>query len=1528
MIRVLLNFRSLDSTKDINNRMSKLFMPGIFFGGSLVVVPAQLKIDVTPWKLISLEGMVAEETSDTIRLDIPAGQTTIVAIRAKYIDNNNSDIELIAVEESTFNSLSDIANHVVLGKITLPISATQVSTSNIDLTVRSDVDVLGRSAFRGVVNSIGLLPATNNRAGDYYSVVDGIGGPFFIYGWDGAQWVNLTNVVQLQADLSAHRANLFVDEKHLSDDQYDAAGAAGGLGSSGNPVNAANQWVDELDGRLPTQGENDALVGSDGVPSSTNKYITQEFPLAVPEEKSYGPPSSNYLALGASDGPVYVGKSGVGSANKYFKLYNSASTVQREYQNATNTSVSVTGVFLDLALTVALDPGTDVNVDALGFFTGNLYVALGSVPDSALILSYGKRRTFKTYPADAMLRRTMEDAQTSAELIQIIQNISGRPYTTTPPVNEQNIELRKDIKDLREYASTILYSDRVVSNFKAAANVPDFGGDFVENVGIPPNYSFQNSSLVVYSYNSSTGVVTYASPVVLVSVIIGHVFIDGIGNEFVVGGIGVNSVTIQTRHGSVPKTINLTLTDSSSGSIKPDNNPRKINLADFGFASFKERILVSEIEQAPNEFHPNTQDVALQIKNPIKSVIHLEPRVRFFGGFKNYGTDRSSRIVATGVGRIMVTGFFTDLYLLTDLQSSASAPIVTTYVDNSQSSVGSVNLGSTTYANFTATALKRRPIAVATNLADGIPHTVELVISNNTQDFQLYGFELVRRAVATVQTIPGRAFVQTDLVKNDSVVSSIPPVVPSQQRGLAYTRYINRSLSLTSSSASMTDVDGPPNSPAGTAVSATNSLAISSGVSNLAYYKAGDIVRLQGASSEQVLVISSILGATVNFTTNINFSGAVVMLLIASTNTTDDLDSFREYARFNPEDFGTNEANDFSFNFGSSPATRTFTMEDGVTSLAGTLLSYVYTSIDGVDSALLLNGASATLRIRGVASKIDILVANDSATPYTVNYSVDGSPTITKSGSTGGLKRVTLVTNGRYQSHDILITNSADLKVAAIILHEPSPTAIEGTSLADQNVIANYVLSKTSDGSIIPVGAIAYDAFTTFAKYVNGAGTGSDWSDTIDATNAPLGRYVVTDREGSYLEFEFFGEGFECEYMAGPDRGKNIVYINGLVANSANYVANFVGIDASNGNIDMYNAGVARKRFGVVSLPFDKYTVRVQIQTPRVKNISSVGFTMNVNTLFLVNTNGSLSITPSKDIDGNTLLTDSARDTRNFDPGNTIIRTKTQFRTIEMPRDDYFTVGFNSTDDYICDGTADENEIIAAITAASASLYAKKVVIKPGTYNIENTINLPGNLEIEGWGEPVLASSLGNIICFQCTGADSTIKNLKFSTSSPFTTAAVDVNNQTGIQLHGCRSMTFKNANADTLTSPVVNLYKATVGSASMVTAGIATHSDLQLAINAVANYSRILLLDGTFVGPITVNKPGIIIDGQGYSSLVNGDFTFSAAADSSKVHDIRVNGNILFAAGANACRFIGEQTTVNTVTDSGTDSVYIVQDV
>jgi hypothetical protein len=93
--------------------------------------------------------------------------------------------------------------------------------------------------------------------------------------------------------------------------------------------------------------------------------------------------------------------------------------------------------------------------------------------------------------------------------------------------------------------------------------------------------------------------------------------------------------------------------------------------------------------------------------------------------------------------------------------------------------------------------------------------------------------------------------------------------------------------------------------------------------------------------------------------------------------------------------------------------------------------------------------------------------------------------------------------------------------------------------------------------------------------------------------------------------------------------------------------------------------------------------------------------------------------------------------------------------------------------------------------------------------------------------------------------------------------------------------------------------YEAIVGSAANVTSGIATHSTLQSAIDALSSGSRILILSGTYTENVTLSKNDITIEGKGRASVLNGNFTVSGSGND--VKGFKIGGNLVMT-GSNYC--------------------------
>lgn len=124
------------------------------------------------------------------------------------------------------------------------------------------------------------------------------------------------------------------------------------------------------------------------------------------------------------------------------------------------------------------------------------------------------------------------------------------------------------------------------------------------------------------------------------------------------------------------------------------------------------------------------------------------------------------------------------------------------------------------------------------------------------------------------------------------------------------------------------------------------------------------------------------------------------------------------------------------------------------------------------------------------------------------------------------------------------------------------------------------------------------------------------------------------------------------------------------------------------------------------------------------------------------------------------------------------------------------------------------------------------------------------------------------------------------------------------------------------------DMYDCVVGNAAQYSAGLATFTGLTLAIAATPSGKILVLKEYNLIEDITIDKT-IMIEGQGKDTIIQGTVTFTSASDYSLVKNLRVTGNITFDAGSTGNIMTDcWQTAASTVTDNGTDNLYMITDV
>jgi hypothetical protein len=201
---------------------------------------------------------------------------------------------------------------------------------------------------------------------------------------------------------------------------------------------------------MSSQDENDALAGnfvdSDSLepeaPSDTNRYVTSSKIFAAPTELSF-PVTPTYIELDNTDGPYFVGvptdpEATVGTAQQWFNLYDLDETEDSEYTNDQFQAVKVTEVRTGPQggppSANELNPQTDGNVDALGFYSSTPLTSLFLITDNSVTdgirVSYGKRTRLGDLLPQLLMSRGPAGGQIDTRLMRLLLGTPNAQFDT------------------------------------------------------------------------------------------------------------------------------------------------------------------------------------------------------------------------------------------------------------------------------------------------------------------------------------------------------------------------------------------------------------------------------------------------------------------------------------------------------------------------------------------------------------------------------------------------------------------------------------------------------------------------------------------------------------------------------------------------------------------------------------------------------------------------------------------------------------------------------------------------------------------------------------------------------------------------------------------------------------------------------------------------------------------------------------------------------------------------------------------
>lgn len=302
-------------------------------------------------------------------------------------------------------------------------------------------------------------------------------------------------------------------------------------------------------------------------------------------------------------------------------------------------------------------------------------------------------------------------------------------------------------------------------------------------------------------------------------------------------------------------------------------------------------------------------------------------------------------------------------------------------------------------------------------------------------------------------------------------------------------------------------------------------------------------------------------------------------------------------------EFGCGRTDDFSLLTSGTARAAAFTLDDGTT----TLISPAAAVYSGFGYDLLSLPASGSLTITFVGCGLDFLgdVGGGAAagTVY-VNGSSVGSYVKIKG-------RVKICSGLPYGTHTVKYVDGggANTVCTSFAIYGPKKPAIPATALelCDYNVMADYVANTSATLEAIATG-ILRKIGTREEIYVNGTGGSSDWgiSAAVDATIIS-GFRELTDRTGAYMQYTFFGTGFELRGSGWTIYSNSIaVTIDTLAATVANFPtltsSVYGGFSFSSGVLNTSISNTLNSGLSIKGLPLGVHTVRFTNGTTSAMN--------------------------------------------------------------------------------------------------------------------------------------------------------------------------------------------------------------------------------------------------------------------------------------------------------------------------------------
>lgn len=311
----------------------------------------------------------------------------------------------------------------------------------------------------------------------------------------------------------------------------------------------------------------------------------------------------------------------------------------------------------------------------------------------------------------------------------------------------------------------------------------------------------------------------------------------------------------------------------------------------------------------------------------------------------------------------------------------------------------------------------------------------------------------------------------------------------------------------------------------------------------------------------------------------------LVSATLASTNHANE-----EIARtYHFREFGAGRADDFSSLAGTS-STRAFTLDDGTTTLIGD-------AVQVVSEAVVCSSTNNFLTITFVGTGLDLaLVAGSAATSDIHTIFVDGTSvgTFTLTANQNLVKKI--VSGLPYGTHTVKFQRgtagaNGQIGIKQFVVYQPKKPTLptNAIELADYNVMADFI-TGTVGTDTIATGVLRKFANREFIY----AGT---WATFFSATVQFGGTTIVSSTTNDYIQYSFFGTGFEHRFTQNAASSTWQYTIDGST-NLSSFTTSFYGagvtsFTAATGTLVTSTTSIDGNGVRVSGLPLGLHTVKI-----------------------------------------------------------------------------------------------------------------------------------------------------------------------------------------------------------------------------------------------------------------------------------------------------------------------------------------------